>query len=224
MLKQGLIIAICAISFSSNAQCGAFAFAPGKWGVSPEIVAGTVLLTDYGKGWELGYGAGIEWAPFKRLLYFNLNGKHVHQYLNDDTPDRDIFIDDPDKLEVFSTLFRIQIGLKLRLDWWFNKINYEGLHPFIALSYMHDEMLNENAKLFYDNNIVEPDDIFSGKQLNGEQYELGFSWVFNNNLKWDLSGYIYDQREYESILTNGLAYIPSSKLGIGLNTGLFITF
>ncbi len=225
MLKQSLLaIAIFLFSISANAQCGAYTFAAGKWSISPEFGSGAVLLTDFGKGWEYGYGAGIEWAPFKRLLYFNLNGRHVHQNISDDSPDHDIFTDEPDKLEMSSTFFRLQVGLKLRLDWWFNKVDYEGLHPFIALSYMHDQLLTENTKLFYGNNVVESDDIFSGKQLSGEQYELGFSWVFNDNLKWDLSGYIYDQREYESILTNGFAYIPNSKLGIGLNTGLYVTF
>jgi hypothetical protein len=225
MKKLGLVILFLIIINSfSNAQCSQFAFASGKWSISPELGAGAVVFKDFGKGWEVTYGAGIEWAPFKRLLYFNLNGRHGHLNLGDDSPDPDVFVDAPNKMEMYSTFFRVQVGIKLRFDWWFNKIDYEGFHPFIGLSYMHDEMLNEETKLTYGSTIVNSDDIFSTKQLSGEQYELGFSLVFNDNLKWDLSGYIYDQREYESILKNGISYIPNSKLGIGLSTGLYITF
>ena len=221
-----LILFLTFFSFYAfaNAQCSSFAFTTGKWSVSPETGAGIIHMNDFGKGWELNYGAGIEWAPFKRLLYFNLNGRHVHQNIDDNSPHKDIFPDNPDKIEMYSTLFRIQFGIKFRFDWWFNYVSYEGIHPFIALSYMHDERLNEETKLIYGSNTINSEDVFSEKQLNGQQYELGFSWVFNDHLKWDLSGYIYDQREYESILTNGFSYIPSSKLGVGLNTGLFVTF
>lgn len=208
----------------SKAQCSTFAFAPEKWSISPEGGAGAVLLTDLGKGWEFNYGIGLEWAPFKRLVYFNLNGRHVHQYINDDTPDADIFADRPDRIEMYATLFRLQFGLKLRLDWWFNKVDYEGIHPFVGLSYMHDEVINEETKLIYAGSSTNSNSIYSERKLGGEQYELGFSWVINDNLKWDLSGYIYDQREYESIISNGFSYIPDSKLGVGLSTGLYITF
>ncbi len=212
------------INVFSYGQCSKFAFVSGKWSISPELGAGAVVFRDFGKGWEITYGVGIEWSPFKRLLYFNFNTRHGHLHLGDNSPDPDIFIDAPDKMEMYSALFRLQVGLKLRFDWWFNKVDYDGIHPFIGLSYMHDEILNEETKLTYGNSTIISNDIFSNKQLSGEQYELGFSLVFNDNLKWDLSGYIYDQREYESILKNGLSYIPNSKLGIGLNTGLYVTF
>ena len=225
MVKKGLLfVLLTLISYPVYSQCGAFAFESGKWSISAEASTGTVLLRDFGKGWEYNYGLGLEWAPFKKLLYFNLNGRHVHQFTEDTSPDPDIFVDRPDRIKIYSTFLRVQLGMKLRLDWWFKQIDYEGIHPFIAMSYMHDQELDEETELFYTNNSIISDNIYLEKQFGGEQYELGFSWVFNDNLKWDLSGYVYDQSEYKSIIKNGFSYVPDSKFGVGLNTGLYITF
>ncbi|NJO89754.1 MAG: hypothetical protein HC831_12995 [Chloroflexia bacterium] len=91
MRKRGFIfLFLVMISAFLNAQCSKFAFAPGKWSISPELGSGAVILKDFGKGWELTYGAGVEWAPFKRLLYFNFNARHVHLNLGDDSPDPDV--------------------------------------------------------------------------------------------------------------------------------------
>lgn len=225
MLKK-LLLAILFSYFmqASYAQCFPFAFESGKWSINIEGGSGLVLLSDYGNGWEVNYGGGFDWAPFKKLLYLNFSARHVQQFMNDKTPNYNIFTEMPNEIDMQSNFFRMQVGMKLRLDWWFKKVYYEGIHPFIAISYTTDKFLSEETELHFDNSIESTSQQFSKDLLAGEQYELGFSWVFNENVKWDLSGYIYDQVEYYSIIKNGITYYPSSKLGLGLNTGVYLRF
>ncbi|MDF1549500.1 MAG: hypothetical protein P1P88_16865 [Bacteroidales bacterium] len=46
-------------------------------GIYAESNAGGVLGGLSGKGSEFGYGGGVEWSPFKKILYFGAGIKNT---------------------------------------------------------------------------------------------------------------------------------------------------
>ena len=94
----------------------------------------------------------MEWAPFKRIYYLNVNVSSSHQFLHKNYPDSRIFTDKPDEVDIHSNFIQLQFGTKLHLDWWFKKIDYIGIHPYMAEYYFMEIPFKESSDLKYSNN------------------------------------------------------------------------
>ncbi|MEN8121822.1 MAG: hypothetical protein ABFS35_15835 [Bacteroidota bacterium] len=195
----------------------------GKWSINAESNAGPVFSTDFGKGWELAYGGGAEWSPFTKILYFGVKINYVHQFLNDNTPNQDIFTSMPDKINMHSRYLRSQYGGKIRFDWALKKTSYNDWDLFVSYYYQTDYLLKENIELHYGSTTENTNTIHSTELNSGSYYELGYSWTPNDQIKLDISLYMYYLEAKHKIFNNGFGYLPNYKLGFGINTGIYLS-
>lgn len=211
-------------SNSSYSQLFKFMMQSEKVAIFPEASVGVLLTTAYGKGSETSLGGGIEFSPFKRFFYFKFAAKHLVQSTHDNSPNVDIFTDLPQEVKLRSVFLRMEYGIKIRLDWWFKSIDYEGIHLLIGTYYMNDLFIEEQSDLLYESNTVSSSSHYSDYSYNGQMYELGLSWVFNKSLKWDSSLYVYYLDQQNSLIQNGFLYTPNSKTAIGISSSVFLLF
>ena len=110
-----LIVFICITSSSAYSQFFKSILSSGNWGVNTGINSGVLASVEYGEGWELEYGVGLEWAPFKKFFYVVTDIGYVYQSLNDNSPNHNIFTSNPDKTEMSSRYVRGCLGIKFRV-------------------------------------------------------------------------------------------------------------
>lgn len=110
-----LIVFICITSGSAYSQLLRSILSSGNWGVNTGINSGVLASVEYGEGWELEYGVGLEWAPFKKFFYVVTDIGYVYQSLNDNSPNHNIFTSNPDKTELSSRYVRGCLGIKFRV-------------------------------------------------------------------------------------------------------------
>ena len=110
-----LIVFICITSNSAYSQFFKSILSSGNWGVNTGINSGVLASVEYGEGWELEYGVGLEWAPFKKFFYVVTDIGYVYQSLNDNSPNHNIFTSNPDKTEMSSRYVRGCLGIKFRV-------------------------------------------------------------------------------------------------------------
>ena len=97
------------------------------------INRGLVASVEFGKGWEYGYGFGAEWAPFKKFFYLTANAQYINQILNDNSPNHNVFVSIPDKIEMTSNFNRFSFGAKVLTNWWDKK---DDKNSYLIMSYV----------------------------------------------------------------------------------------
>lgn len=213
------------VSKLSYSQIWDFMFQSEKVAIFPEANTGFLLTTAQGNGYETALGGGLELSPFKRFFYIKFAAKHVLQFTHDSSPNVDVFTNFPDEIKMQSTFSRFEYGVKVRLDWWFKKVRYRGVHFLLGTYYFNDIFSKEESSLFFGSNTIKSTTTnYSAFNYNGQIYELGMSWVFNDSLKWDSSLFAYYSLENHSLLQNGLGFLPHSKTSFGISTALFLLF
>ena len=220
ILKKHLIVVIFLFYFtiSSYSQC---LLSFGKINIFTDGNIGIVAATDLGKGYEIAGGLGVEWAPFNKVFYIVTNIKYVNHFLNDNSPDIDVFPSNPNKIEINSKIVRGQYGIKIRLDGWFKKIDPEGFHFFVGVYYLTDALIKNKANLFFENSLTNSITNSTNEILSGKLYEIGYSFAFNKNIKWDFGMYGYGiEGKSEDASENDYS---KSKISFGINTGLIFT-
>jgi len=175
--------------------------------------AGIVSSNYFTSGRQLSCGVGVEWAPFYRVIYFSASIKYANQYIHDTEPNFDIFTSMPNEIFMHSHYVRGQYGLKIRGDWFFNKIKDHGTHVFVGIYYLSDGLYKENTDLQYANTTTNSSEIFSGEYMMGKMFEFGLSKKFSDNFKLDLS--LYATFQNGDLKTSSL---EEYKAGFGLST------
>jgi len=214
-----LIILICITSGSAYSQFWRSILSSGNWGVNTGINSGFVASVQFGKGWELEYGAGLEWAPFNKSFYIVADMSYVNQFLDNNSPDNFIFTSNPDKTEMHSNYVRLRYGLKFRVNWW-DKKEDRNSYLIANYNYITNFLVKETTDLYHNNTITSTDIIYSPNTMWGSCFEMGYSWKINDRLKWDSGIYFYYQLRHSS----PSVYYIDYKTSLGLNTGIYLTF
>jgi len=213
-MKKLMLIAAIGLSLPlySTGQCWNFIIDGEKWGIYAESNVGGVLGGSYGKGSEFGYGGGIEWRPFKKILYFEAGIKNARFYLKDDSPDPTIYPTAPYDVNKNSSYLRSMFGAKLRFG--------NELKLSVGAYFFYDKLLSEYSELKHPNSIVFTSEQFSKAWYAGKYLEAGVSAELTDHISCDINAYVYDAEEASAHLFEH----GDSKLGIGLSLGFYLHF
>lgn len=204
-----------------KAQCSKYFFMPEKWTVNAETNFGTTLSADFGNGPEIGYGFSMDWAPFKRLIYPTVGIKRVQQFLTDNSPNPNFYATDVLQVSSKTNYLRTALGLKLRLDWFFKAIEYEGIHYYIGTYYLFDAKQKHATELTYADKTETTNTSATPDYLSGRMYDTGISWVFNERFKWDVGAYLLYLEDQPKWFRANTLFVRDSKIGFGVTTGIF---
>lgn len=221
-IYKKIALSVAIISISANltyAQCLGFLFDPDKWGVNTNTNSSLVLSSLFGSGWEIGYGGGLELAPFGKVLYFAVNVNHVHQFLKDNSPNHNIFTSMPYKTEMKSRFLRTTFGAKVRINWW-SRSNVSSSQLIIGYNFVSDFLLKETTDLYHNNEITVSNRFYSPSFSSGSYFEVGYSLKISNDLRWDTSLYLYYQLNQDILAS----VYSNDKIAVGINTGFYISF
>lgn len=196
----------------SSSQCWNLIMDGEKWGIYAETNVGGVLGGLYGKGSEFAYGGGVEWRPFKKILYFGAGIKNAKFYLKDKSPDPSIYPTAPYDVNKNSSYLRTLFGGKLRFG--------DELKLSIGVFFFYDKLLSEYSELKHPNSIVFTSEQYSKEWYAGKYIEAGLSASLTDHLSCDVNGYVYDAEEASAHLFQH----GDNKLGMGLSLGFYLHF